>query len=326
MDAMRCNRSFWMAAMAGSSFLFNAHYIGPRFLVDTTSKDWLHRTFSLFFIGMLGLSEPVLSAAERFRYEPVSFFDIAGNVAGGISQTVLGNLHRGSCLRGRARGDSGIARRTRLLLDSREIPSQATNLFGERPCHVGMRLPGFASPCISFFTSPGWLKSQGGENSGNPAYMIFLYPFLVATAAQVLQIYGGFRVATLLVALYLLPQYALLAFLNRGHGYRNSDIALVSSAISKTAKTLGLNEDNVRVYGDYTLWFAHPKNYRAASTSTIPEIQQADIYLCYPHPIESHGFIAKEMLHCADIEKLVSLRSVQTLTIRGNILDIYAKN
>jgi hypothetical protein len=156
--------------------------------------------------------------------------------------------------------------------------------------------------------------------------MIFFYPFLLGMALQAFQIPLNLDLGFALIALFFLPQYTFMAYVNRGHGYTESDIAEVSRAISSSARDLGLSPETVRIYGDYGLWFAHPDRYRAAAVSTIPEIQTADLYLCYDVAVEPLHFAPNSMLHCADIKRYVSLQLIRTIPVRGNALNIYRRN
>jgi hypothetical protein len=161
---------------------------------------------------------------------------------------------------------------------------------------------------------------------GNASYMIFLYPFLVAMALSVVRLER--RVATVIVALacaYVLPQYAALAYMNRSQGYRSQDVRQVTNMIKDAARQLDIKDDDLRIYGDYGLWFAHPRFYRAAAQTTISNVKDADLYLCFDHPVWGNPVIPEAMFYCPDIRRLVSLQLVSTAMIRGNMLYIYAK-
>jgi hypothetical protein len=160
---------------------------------------------------------------------------------------------------------------------------------------------------------------------GNASYMIFLYPFLVAVALVAFQVDRRAPLIALLTCVYFLPQYAVLAYLNRNQGYRPKDIRQVSSAIQTAADHLGISDSQLKIYGDYSLWFAHPHYYEAASASTLANAQSADLYICYDRPIRTGQFAMNATLYCPDLKRRFSLRLVSTTNVRSNMLYIYTK-
>jgi hypothetical protein len=160
---------------------------------------------------------------------------------------------------------------------------------------------------------------------GNPSYMIFLYPPLIAAALNAIDVQRRMTVIIVLVCAYVLPQYAVLAYMNRNQGYRPQDIRQVADLIQGAASQLSIKNEDIKIYGDYGLWFAHPHFYRAASQFTISNVRDADIYLCYDRPIPGVPVIPESMFHCPDIGRLVSLRLISTATVRGNRLYLYGK-
>jgi hypothetical protein len=160
---------------------------------------------------------------------------------------------------------------------------------------------------------------------GNASYMIFLYPFLVAAALSAFNLERWAPVAIILACTYVLPQYAALAYINRSQGYRSQDISQVAATIQDAAQHLDIRDDSLRIYGDYGLWFAHPHFYRAAAQTTISNVQDADLYLCFDSPILGSPGISESMFHCSDIKRLVDLRLVSTTVVRGRKLYLYCK-
>ena len=71
-------------------------------MVSQTEKTRYSRTFVSVFLVWTGLSEPVLSAANRFRYESVSFFCCRWLVAGRERRLILGCI----CCNGGNRGST----------------------------------------------------------------------------------------------------------------------------------------------------------------------------------------------------------------------------
>ena len=160
---------------------------------------------------------------------------------------------------------------------------------------------------------------------GNPAYMIFLYPFLVMMALSAFQVERRWGLILVIVLGFFLSQYAVLAYVNRGQGYRTADIREVSDAIRSIADEQKIADEKLRIYGDYGLWFAHPHNYTAASASTLSTIHDADLYLCFNHSAPIVELQPRSMLFCPDILREVALRPVGSMGIRGNTLYLYLK-
>lgn len=160
---------------------------------------------------------------------------------------------------------------------------------------------------------------------GNVAYFIFVYPFLLGVALVAFQAERRALWIVILAVVYLVPQYVWLSYTNRGMGYRTKDIRQASQAIDGAEHAIGVADSDVRIYGDYGLWFAHPRFYRAASESTLTEIKDANLYLCYERPIEHGGMAATNTLFCPEIRQNVSLKLISTTVVRGNRLYLYAK-
>jgi hypothetical protein len=338
--------------------------------------------FTFLFVLALGLSEPVLAAANRFRYEEISFFMISlglllvtydlpfcGVVVGALALEVQPAAIAGvipiAYLAWRMRSSRGVillkfiagllvAACAYLLLHPNVLTSKKYfdqvrgndttflgGYFSAYFLHRVRHLPElalFAVAAIFYWSrrrsiTDHYLAVSAGVilmlaifmPHGNAAYMIFLYPFLVGMTLVGLQAERMQGLSFALIALLFLPQYVVTTFLNWGYGYRPSDIAGVSAAISESAREIGQDEKNMAIYGDYSLWFAHPDRYRAAAVNTIPEIQNADLYLCYENAVEPAYFIARETLHCSDIRRYVPLRLVRTIPVRGKMLSIYSR-
>jgi hypothetical protein len=160
---------------------------------------------------------------------------------------------------------------------------------------------------------------------GNVAYMVFIYPFLIGMALDAFETSSRFGWVALLWAIYLLPQYMWLAYTNRNLGYRERDFAEVSNTIENAAREIGVGPDDLRVYGDYGLWLAHPHFYRAASPNTLQFANEADLFVCYQAPPSSGKMLANDMLYCPDIRRHFPLTLISKTLVRGNTLYLYAK-
>jgi hypothetical protein len=160
---------------------------------------------------------------------------------------------------------------------------------------------------------------------GNVAYFIFVCPFLLGMALIAFQAERRAVWIVIVTLAYAAPQYVWLAYTNRGMGYRRQDIRQASQAIDGAARAMGVADGDLRIYGDYGLWFAHPHFYRAASDRTLAEIHDANLYVCYERPVQYGEMAATNTLSCPDIRQHVSLKLISTTMIRGNTLYLYGK-
>lgn len=160
---------------------------------------------------------------------------------------------------------------------------------------------------------------------GNASYMIFLYPFLLGMALVAFRAEHRARLTLFIVILYVVPQYGFLMYMNRNQGYRLWEIQKASRSIRDASQQLGIRDEQLRIYGDYGLWFAHPHFYRAASMTTTDYIQDADLYLCYDSWSAMKGLAPAHMFYCPDLKQRLPLRLLSTIPMRDRILHLYAK-
>jgi len=160
---------------------------------------------------------------------------------------------------------------------------------------------------------------------GNPAYVVYCYPFFIAVALVAFHANRRPWIIVGCVLLYIVPQQAYLVYVNRDLALRSSDIESVSQAIQNASATLHLPDPNLRIYGDYRLWFAHPHFYRAAAGNTLDSIQGADLYLCYEKPPQSLLLEPHSALYCPDLRRLLSLQLIDSVPVRNNLLYLYAR-
>ena len=158
----------------------------------------------------------------------------------------------------------------------------------------------------------------------NSAYMIFLYPFLVMFMLIAFEQERRWRYVFPVIMIYFVSQYAVLAYVQRGKGYSTSDINAVTEGLHIAAKELRIADDDLRVYGDYGLWYAHPRRYRAASETTLGELRQSDLYLCFSQSDQIAALAPRSMLYCPDIERRVQVHLLQTMEVREKTLYFYA--
>ena len=160
---------------------------------------------------------------------------------------------------------------------------------------------------------------------GNVAYMIFSYPLLIG---MTLEAFAAERRPWLLAVCGLglfLPQQMYLVLINWNRGYSSADMARITKAIDGAARTQGISDDTLRVYGDYRLWFAHPHFYRSAAESTAVDAANADLYLCYDTPPEPPSMEPKTLFYCPQLKRMLPLRQIDSLTIRNNRVFLYSR-
>jgi hypothetical protein len=83
-----------------------------------------------------------------------------------------------------------------------------------------------------------------------------------------------------------------------------------------------VSDDQVQVYGEYSLWYAHPRNYVSNGPWTHDSVLKADVLLCYDSPIEGYGLIEPLHLYCPDIWKMGTFQQVEQLSVRGHLLHV----
>jgi hypothetical protein len=160
---------------------------------------------------------------------------------------------------------------------------------------------------------------------GNPAYMIFLYPFLVG---MTLIAFDADRRPWLLAAcgvLFAVGQQLVLFHLTRNEGFRAEDIATVSNAIASSERQLAIPDDSLRIYGDYRLWYAHPHFYRSSAQSTAALAADADLYLCFDHAPQPEVLAPVAIFYCPTLNNLLPLRLLESLPVRNDRLYVYAR-
>jgi hypothetical protein len=156
-----------------------------------------------------------------------------------------------------------------------------------------------------------------------PAYMVFFYPFALVVAGWALQTrWQNPWLLPIVVGAIMLPQYGVLAVVNRHEGFRPQDIAQVADAIRQSEQTVGLDDANVQIMGDYSLWFAHPDNYRALATTTRPHIHAAQMFTCFDAPLRPASMVDPVITYCSELREIAGLREVKQLKVRGHQLHI----
>lgn len=158
-----------------------------------------------------------------------------------------------------------------------------------------------------------------------PAYMIFWYPpaFVVVSWCLATAGWPAWGLP-LLMAGFMLPQYAALVWINREEGYRPADLKAVHAAILLQEQRAGLDDQTTQIMGDYSLWFAHPEHYRGLARTTMRFLDQEDLFLCFDQPLRQPEMVDPIVRYCGDVRQNVRVRELGKLEVRGHLLHILA--
>ena len=156
----------------------------------------------------------------------------------------------------------------------------------------------------------------------NVIYTLFFYPLLLLLA---LLWFNERQLGWIMLAgvVSATAQYTYLAYLNRGQGYRTADIAEISALIAQGEQASGLDDTNVRLLGDYSLWFAHPHNFVAGGDNNTAYAATSDLLLCYRQrpPGASQP---QAMMNCDEMLRLLpATRLLGSSIVRGNTVWLY---
>ena len=154
------------------------------------------------------------------------------------------------------------------------------------------------------------------------AYVVLAMPFLLWPSLEAYDRAKLLRWIPAALFLYLIAGYAYLYQTNMHEGFDTGDFSLVRAHIESSAQQLHISSGQLRVVGDYSLWFAHPQHYRAiASTESL---QNADIYLCFDGPLERSGLSALTSMWCPQLRKLVQVHELSAFPVKGHLLHVLA--
>lgn len=340
-----------------------------------TLASWgLPEKLIAWYLVVLGLTEPVLTTAEKFRYEFFAFFlfslalwlasqrrvflalfvaflAVETEPAALICPLVVFVLlcHGSTSWKRLALSTASAAALAfalyellhpgaiTALIAAAATPKTAADVPGEmlvdyfitRPRHVadlGFLLAGYG--LLRRSDDNGLLHTALVRMAGvlvavlffsphaNVAYMIFPMPLLVLLALR-----GYWHSSTLrwvpgaFVAL-LLTQYGVLYGLNYREGFSSTDIGKVRSAIVQAEKLRQLDDSQVRIVGDYSVWFAHPRHFSADL-----EHAAGDLYLCFEATLQPGG-LAEPNVNCDTVRRRVEVRDALRVNLLGHELHL----
>jgi hypothetical protein len=94
----------------------------------------------------------------------------------------------------------------------------------------------------------------------------------------------------------------------------------VQAAISRAESDLGLDDSKVHIVGDYSIWFAHPRNFSADL-----EEDRGDIYLCFTSQLQAGG-LSFQNYDCDRLRKRVADRDIARASVLGHELHILSSS
>jgi hypothetical protein len=156
-----------------------------------------------------------------------------------------------------------------------------------------------------------------------PAYMVFFFPPALVVVAWALESLAAPAWSVVAIfAVFMLPQYAALVYINHGQGFRGSDIERVAAAIARAEQMAGLDDAHTAIMGDYSVWYAHPERYRGLAAQNLGFLPDEDLFLCFDGPITVPSMIDGIVRYCPAVTQRLAVKEIETVTIRGHVLRI----
>jgi hypothetical protein len=123
----------------------------------------------------------------------------------------------------------------------------------------------------------------------NPEYFCLIAPFLCLFVLQVFYVDRYRNIILAAIVLATVPQYAwrYRTWSSRHAAVSQHEQEEVSAAIDRAAVAVGKPSEQVRVLGNYTLWFAHPHRFvnlnRLIVTKAV--LRDTDLIVCFDRPV-----------------------------------------
>jgi hypothetical protein len=155
----------------------------------------------------------------------------------------------------------------------------------------------------------------------NPAYEVFAAPFLLWPALEGYGRAPRWRCVPALVCAGILLQYGYLFHLNRHEGFDRQEIAVVQQQIASAETQLAVGDSQLRICGDYSLWFAHPEHYSACDPERPAAIRSADLFLCFDGHLMPDN-LSGTAPSCAEVGTVRRLREISSVVLRGHRLHV----
>jgi len=161
----------------------------------------------------------------------------------------------------------------------------------------------------------------------NPAYAAYAMPFLLWPALEAYDHAKRWRWVPALVFVGILMQYGYLYKVNRHEGFDSRDFTRVREPVADSANALQIPAEQVRICGDYSLWFVHPQNYSACSaTKQDSALLGENLYLCFDEPLMKNGLSSTEWVSCSELERVMPLHELSSVDVHGHLLHFYRRD
>jgi hypothetical protein len=148
----------------------------------------------------------------------------------------------------------------------------------------------------------------------NPEYFCLIAPFLCLFVLQVLYVDRYRNLILAAVVLATVPQYAwrYRIWSSRHAAVSPHEQEEVSAAIDRAAAAMGKPTKDVRILGNYTLWFAHPHGFvnlnRLIVTPAV--LGDADLVVCFDRPVNPPS---TQDISCPEVQGL----EMESFGVRG---------
>jgi hypothetical protein len=160
----------------------------------------------------------------------------------------------------------------------------------------------------------------------NVSYMVFAMPFFLWPTLDAYYHARNWRWIPAFVFLGILIQYGYLFHRNLHEGFDGRDFASVQGRIAESANMLQIPDEQVRICGDSSLWFAHPQNYSSCLLAGQGgAIWRANVFLCLDGPLEENGLSSLTWLSCSRLKQQSPLRELSSMEVRGHLLHFYGR-
>jgi hypothetical protein len=136
----------------------------------------------------------------------------------------------------------------------------------------------------------------------NSEYFCLIAPFLCLFVLQVFYVERYRNVILAVIVLFTVPQYAwrYRIWSSRHAALSQHDQREVGAAIDRAAALVGTPSEGLHIVGNYTVWFAHPRQFvnlnRLIVTPTM--LRDADLILCFDQPVNPPS---KQDISCPEL-------------------------
>ena len=154
----------------------------------------------------------------------------------------------------------------------------------------------------------------------NPEYFCLIAPFVCLFILQVFYSDGCRKWILAAILLFTLPQYAwrYRVWSSRHAAISQHEQSEVSVAIDRAAALIGKPSEQLKIVGNYTLWFAHPHLFVNINRLIVTPVmlRNADLILCFDQPVNPPS---RQDIVCSELNS-AEYRQVDSMILSGNQL------